>query len=170
MRLDRLVMLGLAAAFLAACKEEGEVYDRPPDQVRDLLRTTELPLYVFGSSADIDAVLDTSDPARLAWKILADGSNVMKVIVTLTPEDSQKTRVVVDVEGARHGKYGDVEARFGKLPAVRNLYLASMTEAVDSTLDGRAYDITATYPALMSAAAANANRLFPPDRIEPGPS
>ena len=33
-----------------------------------------------------------------------------------------------------------------------------MTEAVDSTLDGRAYDITATYRAMMAATAANAEQ------------
>ena len=70
---------------------------------------------------------------------------------------------MVDVEGSRDGKWGDIEARLQKAKEIRALYLASMTEAVDSTLEGRAYDMTATYPQLMSATAANMNRLFPPD-------
>ena len=45
---------------------------------------------------------------------------------------------------------------------MRALYLVSMTEAVDSTLDGRAYDITRTYPALMAATTANLHLFKPP--------
>ena len=170
MRFDRLAIIGLVAVLLAACGGKGEVYDRPTDQVRDLLRTIEVPLYVFGNSADTNAVLDASDPAKLVWKVTANDSNVLKFIVTLTPEDETKTRVIVDVEGSRQGNFGDVEARLTKLPSVRNFYLVTMTEAVDSTLDGRRFDITATYPAMMSAAAANANRLFPPDKSGTNPS
>lgn len=170
MRIAKVTTIGLTALLLAGCGDKGEVYDRPPDQVRDLLRTIEVPLYVFGSSADTDAILDASDPTKLIWKVKANDSNVLKFVVTLVPEDTSKTRVIVDVEGSRQGNYGDVEARLAKLPGVRNLYLVTMTEAVDSTLDGRAYDITATYPAMMSAAAANANRLFPPAKSGSDPS
>ena len=170
MRFDRRAIIGLIAMLLAGCGGKGEVYDRPTDQVRDLLRTIEVPLYVFGNSADTNAILDASDPAKLVWKVTANDSNVLKFIVRLTPEDGTKTRVIVDVEGSRQGNYGDVEARLTKLPGVRNLYLVTMTEAVDSTLDGRRFDITATYPAMMSAAAANANRLFPPSSSGSDPS
>ena len=160
MRFDRVGSICLATVLLAGCGK-GEVYDRPPEQVRDLLRTVEVPLYVFGSSADTDAVLDSSDPAKMVWNISANGSRVMKVVATLAPEGSVKTRVIVDVEGATGGKFGDVEDRFKKLPGVKNMYLVTMREAVDSTLDGRAFDITATYPAMMAASMANANKLFP---------
>ena len=99
MRFDRVGSICLATVLLAGCGK-GEVYDRPPEQVRDLLRTVEVPLYVFGSSADTDAVLDSSDPAKMVWNISANGSRVMKVVATLAPEGSAKTRVIVDVEGA----------------------------------------------------------------------
>jgi len=36
-----------------------------------------------------------------------------------------------------------------------------MREPVDSTLDGRRFDITVTYPAMMSATMVNANKLSP---------
>ena len=163
MRFDRVGSICLATVLLAACGT-GEVYDRPPDQVRDLLRTVEMPLYVFGSSADTDAVIDTSDPTRIVWKIKANGSNVMSVIATVEPEGETKTRVNVEVEGSKEGKFGDVEARFKKLPGIKNMYLVTMREAVDSTLDGRRFDITVTYPAMMSATLANAKNLFPENR------
>ena len=160
MRLDRIGSICLASVLLAAC-QKGEVYDRPPDQVRDLLRTVEMPLYVFGDSADTDSVIDTSDPAKIIWKITANGSNVMSVIATVAPEGASKTRVNVEVEGSHEGKFGDVEARFKKLPGVKNMYLVTMREAIDSTLDGRRFDIAVTYPAMMSATMANAKNLFP---------
>ena len=165
MRFDRIGPIFLTAILLAGCAK-GEVYDRPPDQVRDLLRTVEMPMYVFGDSADTDAIIDTSDPARIVWKIKADGSNVMKVVATVEPEGESKTRVNVDVEGSTEGKFGNVEERFKKLPGVKNMYLVTMREAIDSTLDGRRFDITVTYPAMMSATLANANHLFPPSHSD----
>ena len=161
MRLVRVGSICLAAALLAGCGGKGEVYDRPPEQIRDLLRTVEMPMYVFGSSAETDASVDASDPAKMVWKITANGSNVMKVIASIAPEGDTKTRVDVEIEGAQGGKFGDVEERFKKAPGVKNMYLVTMREAVDSTLDGRQFDITATYPAMMSATMANANKLFP---------
>ncbi|WP_309602292.1 hypothetical protein [Sphingomonas sp.] len=165
MRFDRVGSICLATLLLAACGK-GEVYDRPLDQVRDLLRTVEMPMYVFGSSADTDAIIDSSDPARIVWKIKANGSNVMKVIATIEPEGEARTRVNVEIEGSNEGKYGDVEGRFKQLPGLKNMYLVTMKEAVDSTLDGRRFDITVTYPAMMAATMANAKQLFPKSHSE----
>ncbi|MEO7814724.1 MAG: hypothetical protein ABIR87_04690 [Sphingomicrobium sp.] len=165
MRFDRVGSICLASVLLAGCGK-GEVYDRPPDQVRDLLRTVEMPMYVFGSSTDTAAIIDTSDPARISWKVKANGSNVMKVVANIAPEGDTKTRVNVEIQASRDGNLGDVEARFKKLPGVKNMYLVTMKEAIDSTLDGRAFDITATYPAMMSATMANANKLFPQTHSE----
>ena len=164
MRLYRVGSICLATALLVGCGGKGQVYDRPPEQIRDLLRTVEIPLYVFGSSADTDASVDASDPAKVVWKITANGSTVMNVIASIAPEGDTKTRVDVEIEGAQGGKFGDVEERFKKAPGVKNMYLVTMREAVDSTLDGRRFDITATYPAMMSATMANANKLFPETR------
>ena len=159
----------LLAAGLSGCNEPGELYQRPQTEVHDLLRTVEVPFYMFGNTADTDAVVDGSDPAKVIWKIKADDYNLMKFTATLIPEGDSKTRVVVDIEGSREGKWGDIEARLQKAKEIRALYLASMTEAVDSTLEGRAYDMTATYPQLMAATAANMNRLFPPTSGKNGP-
>ena len=159
--MHRTILIAVAAMAIASCGEQGEVYQRPPAEVRDLLRTVEVPLYMFGSSAATDALVDGSDPSAIAWKITADERPLMTFIGRIVAEGDTGTRVTVDVEGARVGKYGDVQARLEQAKESRTLYLVSMTEAVDSTLDGRAYDITRTYPALITAGTANASRLFP---------
>ncbi len=162
-------IIALLSFALVGCNEPGELYQRPQAEVHDLLRTVEVPLYMLGTSADTQAVVDGSDPARMVWKITADDYSLMKFTAILIPDGASNTRVVVDVEGSREGKWGDIEARLQKGKEIRALYLASMTEAVDSTLDGRAYDMTATYPALMLATAANMGRLFPPSTGGNGP-
>ena len=165
----RTALIVSAAILVSGCGEQGEVYQRPPAEVRDLLRTVEVPLYMFGSSAATDALVDSSDPSAIAWKITADERPLMTFTARIVAEGDTKTRVTVDVEGARTGKYGDVQARLEKAREIRALYLVSMTEAVDSTLDGRAYDITRTYPALITAGTANAARMFPPAANASGP-
>ncbi len=151
-------------------KRPGEVYQRPPGEVRELLRTVEVPLYMFGSSADTQSTVDASNPSAIVWKITDDDYSLLKFTATLLPEGDTGTRVTVDVEGARAGKYGDVQARMEKMREIRTFYLVSMTEAVDSTLDGRAFDITRTYPAMIAAGTANASRLFPKSTAGDGPS
>ena len=121
MRLARFSSVCLAAVLLVGCGGKGQVYDRPPEQVRDLLRTVEIPLYVFGSRAETDSSVDASDPAKMVRKITANGSNLIKVIASIAPEDTTKTRVDVDIEGASGGKYGDVEAGLKIPPGVKNI-------------------------------------------------
>ena len=151
-----------AAVLAAGCGKPGEVYQRPPNEVRDLLRTVEVPLYMFGNTADTQFAVDASDPAKVIWKVTADDSPLMRFTATLVPEGETQTRVLLDLTGANVGKFREVEQYLAKAKEIRALYLTTMTEAVDSTLDGRAYDITATYPALMTAVAANANTMFKP--------
>ena len=162
MRRSKFAFMALVVATLAGCNEPGDVYPRPPAQVHELLRTVEVPLYMFGSNTDAQASVDASDAAKVVWKVTSDGGSLMSFSATLIAEGDSKTRVVVDVEGAKISRFGDVEARLQKAKEIRALYLASMTEAVDSTLDGRAYDMTATYPALMAATAANMKMFEPP--------
>lgn len=158
------------AVGLAGCDEPGDVYARPQAEVHELLRTVEVPLYMFGNTADTDAAVDGSDPSKIVWKVTADDYRLMTFTATLVPDGANKTRVLVDVEGSRDGKWGDVDARLRKAKEIRDLYLASMTEAVDATLDGRAYDMFATYPQMMTAAAANSHRMFPPGKQATDPS
>ena len=163
-RVQTSIWAGLALA-LAACNEPGELYQRPAAEVHDLLRTVEVPLYMLGSNADTRASVDASDPSKVVWKVRADDSPLMTFTATLIAEGAAKTRVIVDVEGSKQGRFGDMQAKLAKAREIRALYLVSMVEAVDSTLDGRAYDITVTYGAMLTAATANADRMFPPSSV-----
>lgn len=163
-------VVGVAAGLAVAGCSEGEAYDRPPAEVREVLRTVEVPLYIFGSIADIDAIVDSVDPSTVTWKITADERPLMSFIATIRPEGEAKSHVTIDIVGAHAGHYGDVQARLAQKKEIRTLYLVSMKEAVDSTLDGRAYDITRTYPALLAAGAANTDQLFPPSSADSRPS
>lgn len=156
------------AMALGGCDEPRDIYQRPPPEIHELLRTVEVPLYMFGSSADTRSTVDSSDPSKVVWKISADDSPLMKFTATLVPEGERGTRVIIDIAGSRSTRFGDVEVNLAKAREIRDLYLVSMTEAIDSTLDGRAFDMSATYGAMMSAAAANANRLFPPSSVRTG--
>ena len=42
--MHRTILIAVAAMAIASCGEQGEVYQRPPAEVRDLLRTVEVPL------------------------------------------------------------------------------------------------------------------------------
>lgn len=163
------IMMAMAVG-LAGCDEPDDVYPRPQAEVHALLRTVEVPLYMFGNSADTDVVVDGSDPAKIVWKVTADDYHLMKFTASLATDGEGKTRVLVDVEGSRDGKWGDVEARLRKVTEIRQFYLVSMTEAVDSTLEERAYDLFATYPQMMRATASISNRLYPPDTRSNYPS
>ena len=165
----RVALTAGLAMLVASCGEPGAVYQRPPAEIRDLLRTVKVPLYMFGSSAETEAIVDGTNPNAIAWKIVADNSPLMTFTAKITPEGDTGTRVTVDIQGARAGKFGDVQARMEKAKEIRALYLVSMTEAVDSTLNGRAFDITRTYPALIAAGTANA-RIFAPPSKESSPS
>ena len=156
-----MVVLGALALTSCGGGEPGEVYPRKPAEIRELLRTVDVPLYIFGNTADTQVSVDGADPAKIIWKVTADDHPLLAFSATVAPEGENGTRVLVDIEGASIGKLKGMKAQLEKEKEIRTLYLVSMVEAVDSTLDGRAYDITATYPALMTATAASAGRLFP---------
>ena len=151
----------LFALLLSACGGQGKVYNRPPEQVRELLGTVEVPLYMYGNTAETEATLDASDPTKIVWKVRADDHPLMSFTATLSPEGESKTRVAMDIKGTDVGKFKRVGGFLAKEKEVRSLYLVTMTEAVDSTLEGRVFDITRTYPALMNATVSTAGRLFP---------
>ena len=170
-RISRVVAIAALALAIAACsRQAGEVYQRPPGEVRDLLRTVEVPLYMYGNSTDTQSTVDASDPSSIVWKITADDHPLMKFTATLKPEGETATRVAVVVEGTKVGKFSKLHAQLEKMKEVKALYLVSMTEAVDSTLEGRSYDITRTYPALMSATTANLGLFKPPSSAKDDPS
>ena len=79
----------------------------------------------------------------------------MRYIATLSEAGEGRTRVGLELKGAKGGLAGDVEQRFTENPSARNLYLVAMKERIASAIEGRPLDMTKIYPALGAAAFAN---------------
>jgi len=141
----------LAAAGLVVGCKKGEVYDRSLDETRTVLKSTDVPLHYFGSSADTDFSVSQPDPNTIVWKVTAEGSHILTYSAVLEAEDDHHTRVTLAMEGTTSGKYGDVAARMKKYPAISSLYVATMTEATDSALEARPFDTTRFYPQIAAA-------------------
>ena len=151
----RTILVALLPAILvAACSQDrGTVYSVPLDRARQILSKTDLPP-VFGSyapSVDIRA----NRPSEVTWIVSKNGYEIMRYIATLSEAGQGRTRVGLELKGAKSGPAGDVEQRFAENPSTRNLYLVAMGERIASAIEGRSLDMTKIYPALGAAALAN---------------
>ena len=147
----------LLAILVAACSEErSAVVPMPLDRARKILSKTELPP-VFGSNAPGVEMLNR--PTEITWIVRNDGSEFMRYIATLSDAGEGRTRIVLELKGAKAGRAGNVEQRFAENPSIRNLYLVAMEERIASAIEGRSLDMTKIYPALGVAMAANLGNL-----------
>ena len=151
-------ILAIAAAFalfcLSACGKDGVVYPRAVEDVHTVLANTDELPPVFGSN-EPDHSVDSSDPNAVAWILSKDGSEVMRFVAKLEPEEPYKTRVTVSVQAPTQSPYGNLDQRLKDHREITNLYLTAMNEQVASRLEGRPFDMSKTYGALAAAAAAN---------------
>ena len=144
----------LPAILVAACSEDrGAVYSVPLDRARQVLLKTDLPP-VFGSNAP-GVRTQANKPTEVAWIVTNSGSEIMRYIATLSDAGEGKTRVALELKGAKGGSAGDVEKRFADNPSIKNLYLVAMKEQIASTIEKRPLDMAKISPALMTAALAN---------------
>jgi len=151
----RTILLALLPAILvAACSQDrGAVYPVTLDRARQILLKTDLPP-VFGSAAP-SADVRAYKPSEVTWIVRQNGSELMRYIATLSAAGEGKTRVALELKGAKGGPAGDVEQRFAENKSVKNLYLVAMEERIASAIEGRALDMSKIYPALATAALAN---------------
>ena len=151
-------ILAIAAALtllcLSACGKDGVVYPRSVEDVHTVLADTDELPPVFGSN-EPDHSVDSSDPKAVVWILSKNGSEVMRFVATLQPEEPNKTRVIVTVTAPTEGPYGNMDQRLKDNKAIRNLYLTAMNEQVASRLENRPFDMSKTYGALAAATAAN---------------
>ena len=151
-------ILAIATAFalfcLSACGKGGVVYPRAVEDVHTVLASTDELPPVFGSN-EPDHTVDSSDPNAVAWILSKDGSEVMRFVAKLEPEEPYKTRVTVSVQAPTQSPYGNMDQRLKDHREITNLYLTAMNEQVASRLEGRLFDMSKTYGALAAAAAAN---------------
>lgn len=151
----RTILLALLPALLAAAcsQERGAVYSVPLDRARQILTKTDLPP-VFGSAAP-SVEVRTYKPSEVTWIVSKNGYELMRYIATLSAVGEGKTRVELELKGAKGGPAGDVEQRFAENKSAKNLYLVAMGERIASAIEGRPLDMTKIYPALGVAALAN---------------
>jgi hypothetical protein len=143
----------LPAMLLAACSQDrSAVVPMPLDRARKILSKTDLPP-VFGSNAPGVEMLNR--PTEITWIVRNDGSEFMRYIATLSDAGEGRTRIVLELKGAKAGRAGNVEQRFAENPSIKNLYLVAMEERIASTMQGRPLDMTKIYPALATATVAN---------------
>lgn len=157
--LRRTILFALLPAILvAACSQDSRpVYPVALDRARQILLKTDLPP-VFGSHA-LDVEIRTYKPSEVTWIVRKNSSEMMRYIATLSEAGQGRTRVGLELKGAKGGPAGDVEQRFAENPSVRNLYLVAMGEQIASAIEGRSLDMTKIYPALGTAALANMGNL-----------
>lgn len=160
-RRSAFIVLALVMA-LGGCREEGEVYDRSLDETRLVLRQTEVPLHFFGPSAPTAFSVSQPDPATTVWKVTSDGSPVLTYTARAERVDDHRTRVTLTMAGASSSQFGDTAARLDRIPAIRDLYIATMTEATDSALEARPFDPVRFYPQITAATASVMLTMKPP--------
>ena len=143
-----------AGLLLSACgADSGKVYDQPIDKVHRALETVEKPP-VFGSGR-VDFVVDASKPDQIIWTVGQGGVRRVRLEAMLSADNAISTRVRVAA------RLTDDRPSPGQGPALQSqetvlaLYKAAMAERIDSTLMHRDFDITAIYPQLAAATAAN---------------
>lgn len=151
----RTILFALLPAILvAACSQDGRaVYPVPLDRARQILSKTDLPP-VFGSYAPSVEIL-ANKRSEVTWIVRKNGYELMRYIATLSEAGEGRTRVGLELKGAKGGPAGDVEQRFAENSSIRNLYLVAMGERIASAIEGRSLDMTKIYPALGAAAFAN---------------
>ncbi|WP_275187229.1 hypothetical protein [Bradyrhizobium sp. CSA112] len=142
--------------LVAACSQ-GAVYPVPLDRARQILCTTDLPP-VFGSYAP-DVEIQANKPSEVTWIVRKNGYELMRYIATLSVAGEGRTRVGLELKGAKGGPAEDVERRLAENSSIKNLYLMAMEERIASAIEGRPLDMTKSYPALRAATVANVGNI-----------
>jgi hypothetical protein len=155
-------LLAIVAGLLAFTywPEQGQVFGRPPAEVRRTLEGLDLPPHVFGSEPKKVKVL-TPSPKTMVWSITENEDEEMRYVVTLAAEGAGATRVMVDVTGPTKGPLGDVAARMARNRAIRNLYVIAMKEQIAAALEQRSFQtIKIVLPTVIAVfVAATSSRL-----------
>jgi len=144
-----------AALLLAACSADtGKVYNVAIDDAHHALQEMDIPPLVFASEGIQFKVTD-NQPNKISWTVARDGNDLIEYDATLTSVDDKSTRVLVEAHAITEGKTGGDPKALDNFASVLAMYKAAMQERVSSTLEHRAYDVSAIYPYLGAAMATN---------------
>ena len=120
--------------------EQAQVFDRPPAEVRSLLKEIGLPPHVFGSVERTLTVL-TPSPEKMVWSITEPGEEELRYVVTLTAQGPSSTRVGLDFMRASGVPIGPPTANFLQRRTVRNVYINAMQEHIAASLERREFQM-----------------------------
>ena len=135
-------------------QEAGRVYPFALEELRARLLEIRPARFIFGDT-DVDLDARRESDTRVVWTVKARGSEVMRYIADLIPEEGGKaTRVVISVRGATSRRFGNVEERLAQRPAIRNFHVAAMEEKVASRIERRQFRMSSLYPAMGAATLA----------------
>lgn len=163
-------------------------YSLPIAEVHETLSRTPLPPVVFGSEMDSGAPqftsvfptnmkvemlpepgeedgmprnfdIDAADPTRVVWTVKKDGNPVMRLSANLTASGANVTRVTVDLTAPEGDAGGEIAERIAKYSTIKNMYVTAMKEQIAASLEGRDFNLSSVYPAMMAATAANMSEL-----------
>ncbi len=163
-------------------------YDLPIAEAHDTLARTPLPPVVFGSDADAgipqftsvfpttmkvemlpeageedimphNFTVNAADPGRIVWTLQREGTPVFSLIANLTASGQNATRVTVDMTGPDGDNSGEAAQKLNQNPTIKNMYITAMKEQIAASLEGRDFNLSSVYPAMMAATAANFSQL-----------
>lgn len=149
----KFIVAAVMAGLLAACGG-GTSYPIPAKDVTSKLLSTKPPMMVFGGTAT-DLMVTQGEGGAVRWTVLKNGTQVMRLVATVTPEGENASRVAVSMEPPNNDVTSSAAKRMAENPAIVKLYTAAMTEQIDAKLNNRAFDMGAIQGQMMAAAMAS---------------
>jgi hypothetical protein len=150
-----LVLTGIVGAGIwwsALPVSPSTTYPVPPEKAQRLVEHAGLP-EVFGERQPTARV--QSRQGHVEWIVEDDGAEVMRYVIELVPVDAGHTRIDIALKGVTQGKFGNVDERLRNDRAVRNLYVAAMSEQLDSVLAHHPFRYSAIKRPIVGAAKAH---------------
>ncbi len=135
-------------AYVSGAFDRGEYY--PMDHATVESRLAGLNFGPESKGAQATLVLRSRGPAVVRWDLMMDGQRIADVRAHMTPE-APGTRVNVSFDFTKGGALMGLEED----PFLNQVAEIAMTEKVDSTLDGRAFDERVVGVKLAAAVASN---------------
>jgi hypothetical protein len=167
-RKTALIVAG--SVLLSGCgvTSQGQNFDLPASEAKQILLQTEVPYDVLGSP-DLRAYAVAEGRDTVVWRVLLQDAEYMRFAATITSSNPASTHVVVSVSGPPSGRYAAMGQALNENASVKNLYLAAMQEEVAAALEKRDFNIIKVSPQLLAAIAANMGSISVPGDDAPTP-
>ena len=140
----------------------GEAYVLDAATVTARTRTAEVPIALFGERgfAFDSRRTEEDDGRRIVWALRDRGSELFRYVATITPEASDRTRVVLTLESGTSPGSAAIFAKMQAHPDFANIYKVAMIEAIDARIEQRAFELGPAYRAMMTAMLKHKELMF----------